>query len=639
MKQHHLRCFIPTQVFPNLSNKGLYRQSTTCSRPSIIRVAPTLVASSNKNEIAFTTVPSSTRAAYPVGSYDYIIVGGGAAGCVLANRLSTDPNIRVLLLEAGPRDDSFYLNVPLGFPYLLGSRRDWAFLTEPEPTLNNRRLYFPRGKLVGGSHAISVMLYHRGHPVDYEHWAEVADQSWGPNEVLSYFRKSESQTSTAKKSSPAHGSDGPLAVSDLARLNPMSAAFLNAATQEGLPGNDDFNDWTRDQDGVGSFQVTQRNGCRESPATAFLNGIRNRRNLKIETGVTVEKIEFSKPQDGQLPCAEKVIFADSEGKRCIVTAEKEIVLAAGVYGSPQLLMLSGVGSPANIQKFGIEMVANLPSVGQNLQDHPAVMLSYESKHPQKDKSDSTTYYTEATGKNIGTVLNYLFRGKGPLTSPMCEAGGFVKTDPSQKACDLQLRFIPFVSEPDPYGSLADFARGGTYLENSSNRPAGFTLQSVAARPKSRGWVELRSPDVRDTMSIHSNWMSDERDMQTLIQGIKLSRRIASNEHFNDFRGREVCPGDEATTEQDIKEYIRKTCHTANAMVGTCRMGSDSESVVDPELRVRGVRNLRVVDSSIMPTLPGGQSGAPTMMIAEKGADLILGVKNGVRAASESETIR
>lgn len=552
-------------------------------------------------------------------TYDYVIIGGGAAGCVLANRLSADPKVKVLLLEAGKPNDGFYLHVPLGFPYLLGSEHDWAFVTEPEPELNNRRLYFPRGKVLGGSHAISVMLYHRGHPADYHHWNHVSP-GWGPEDVLPYFKKSENQRAQNKRDSDAHGTTGPLAVSDLARLNPMSAAFLDAAVDSGLHTNTDFNDWSRSQDGVGPFQVTQRDGTRESPATAYLSGIRARRNLTVQMGVTVEKVLFD---ENPLPNAYGISYIDENGRRQVARAVNEVVLSAGVYASPQLLMLSGVGPTEHLKKHGIPIVADSPSVGKNLQDHAAAMLSFESKNPLKDKKNSSVYYTEQTGKNIGTLLNYIFRGKGPLTSPMCEAGGFVKTDPEMESCDLQMRFIPFVSEPDPYLSLADFATAGTYMSNQSNRPAGFTLQSVAARPQSRGWVELRSTDVRDSMSIYGNWMSDDRDLKTLIKGIKLCRTIASSDHFEPYRGRELYPGGEVVTDADIEKYVRDTCHTANAMVGTCQMGADECSVVDPELRVRGVSGLRVVDSSVMPSLPGGQSGAPTMMIAEKAADMIL----------------
>lgn len=569
-----------------------------------------------------TTFPRTVPPSESSSTYDYIIVGGGAAGCVLANRLSEDSSVRVLLLEAGRPDDSFYLHVPLGFPYLLGSPRDWAFVTEPEPHLGDRRLYFPRGKVLGGSHAISVMLYHRGHPADYRAWEQAAP-GWGPQHVLPYFLKSEAQQSQVPNRN-SHGYTGPLAVSDLARLNPMSKAFIEATqSATNLKHNPDFNDWTREQDGVGAFQVTQRDGNRESPSTSYLRAAKGRRNLTVETSAVVERVHFEQAEGGASPpVATAVSFIDSKGARCRVSASGEIVLAAGVYATPQLLMLSGVGPAEHLREHGIQVIADAPAVGKNLQDHPAAMVSFESQQPQKDKGKSAVYYTERTGKNLGTLLNYLFRGKGPLTSPMCEAGGFFKTDESMDACDLQLRFIPFVSEPDPYHSLSDFATAGSYLQNQSNRPAGFTIQSVAARPRSRGYVDLRSTDVRDSMRIHGNWMSDETDLKTLLHGVKMCRTIAKDDSLKSFRGRELYPGGDSVTDADIEKYIRETCHTANAMVGTCRMGTGEDAAVDPELRVKGVSRLRVIDSSVMPTLPGGQSGAPTMMIAEKGADLI-----------------
>lgn len=574
--------------------------------------------------------PVPTAAASPRDAYDFVIVGGGAAGCVLANRLSADGRYRVVLVETGSSSSSMLVNMPLGFPKLLGSSLDAAFTTQPEPHLDGRRLYFPRGRCLGGSHAISVMLYHRGHPHDYDRWAAVAGDTWNPSEVLPYFVRAESQTAPDKRKNTAtHGSDGPLPVSDLRHVNPMSHAFVSAAVAQGVGTNPDFNDWAVDQSGAGLFQVTQQNGNRASPASAYLTPAARRRNLTVLSGTTVERVVFSPAEGGGANdvVATGIEVVDARGRRVTLHAAREVVLSAGVYGSPQLLMLSGIGPADHLREHGLPVVVDSPAVGANLQDHAAAMLSFHSGAPFGiDKDRASLYYTEATGKDPRILADYLLNGRGPLTSPMCEAGAFVRTDPTLPACDLQIRFIPFFSEPDPYGSLAAFANGGTYLRNDANRPAGFSIQSVVARPRSRGRVMLRSVDVRDSMAIHANWIDDKQDLHTLIDGLALCRRIADDDAMASYRGDEIYPGPKKTTRESLEEYIKQTCHTANAMVGTCAMGDDAHAesaVTDPSLNVRGVHRLRVVDSSVMPVLPGGQSGAPTMMVAEKGADMIL----------------
>lgn len=611
-----------------------------------------------------TAAPSSPSVASrspPASSstVDYIVVGGGAAGCVLASRLSEDPTKRVLLLEAGGRDTKRMIHIPLGFPYLLGSDVDWAYTTEPEAALGGRRLYLPRGKVLGGSHAISVMLYQRGDTADYGRWDAAAggNAGWAAADMLPYFKRSEANTrvlggggadgaaagggQSEADAARIHGADGPLAVSDLRCVNEMSSAFLSAATAAGLPRNPDFNDWERSQEGVGLFQVTQRNGARATPATTYLAAARGRKNLTVLTGVMVERVTMAAAAGGSPPRATGVEYIDADGQRHAVAAAVETVLAGGVFTSPQLLMLSGIGPAEELRSHGIPVVVDAPGVGANLQDHPATMVSYLSREPQADKRKSSVFYTEKTGKSLLTLLRYAFGGKGPLTSPMCEAGGFVTTPSAvadgRTSADLQLRFIPFASEPDPYSSLGEFAAGGSYLTNSSSRPAGFTLQSVVARPVSRGRVSLKSASVTDRPVIEAGWMKSEEDVATLVDGMKLCRKIAAQEPFSPYRGTERFPGGDVVSDADLADYARSTCHTANALVGTCALGD----VVDAQLRVKGVAGLRVVDSSVMPTIVGGQTGAATMALAEKGADMIRAdavAEAGAAAAAASATL-
>jgi choline dehydrogenase-like flavoprotein len=568
--------------------------------------------------------------------YDFIIVGAGAAGCVLANRLSTAKftgeqrgSPRVLLIEGGDSlaEAPYYEHIPLGFPQLIGSRLDYGFFSRENPAHLGGRgaVYLPRGRGEGGSHAISVMLVHRGSRHDYDSWVQdYGATGWGPDDVLPYFKRLEANErstragSAGKDAKAIHGVDGPLRVSDQRSPNPMSLAFIEAALDRGLPRNTDFNDWRHGQEGVGLFQVTQRDGRRESPATAYLQPVQARRNLQIETNALAEHLVWS--EDHQR--VEGIRFIDRYGCRRTAFARCEVVLAAGAIGTPQLLMLSGLGPGTHLHDLGIPVVRDLPGVGQNLQDHAAAMLSYFSPDPYgKDRDRKRTFYTERLGKDPLVLAEYFFLGRGPLTSPVCEAGAFAHTRAviGEPACDLQLRFVPFFSDADPYKSLGEYRSGGHVLTNTNIRPAGFGLQAVAIRPKSRGYLELATIDPRARPVIRTGWLEDDRDLQTLISGLELGREILARQPMQRYRGKEAFP---LGYESDLGEYVRKTCHTANAIVGTARMGTGRDAVVDPELRVYGVERLRVIDASVMPKIIGGQTGVPTMMIAERGADLV-----------------
>lgn len=552
--------------------------------------------------------------------FDYIIVGGGAAGCVLASRLSEDKHSTVLLLEAGKEDSNFYIHVPMGFPYLIGSDLDWKYHSVSEKNLLDRKVFWPRGKVLGGSHAISVMLYLRGSANDYHEWEKDGAVGWGPEGVLPYFLKAESNSRGANR---YHGKAGPLKVRNLPSPNEMSHAFVIAGQTLDIPHNNDFNDWSHSQEGTGLFQVTQSDGKRVSPATAYLHPARGRRNLFVETQKHVEKILFAR-EVGNSPRATGVSYINTNGDRELAMIRKEVILSAGAYGSPHLLMLSGIGPGDVLSSLGIPVITPLDGVGKNLQDHCAVMFSCKSPNPLKDRQRRDLYYTDDTGKDWKTILTWFLSGKGPLTSTMCEAGAFVKTKPKLNDPDLQLRFIPFFSEADPYFSLSDYSSKGMFLRNRSYRPSGFSIQSVAIRPKSRGTLTIQSRDPTVAPVIESGWFSSQEDLETLLRGILLSQKLSRASPLASYFGEQCFPSPELSKEEDIIRYILGTCHTANAVVGTCRMGTDKRAVVDPDLRVIGVDRLRVVDASIMPCIPGGQTGAPTIMIAEKAADIIRG---------------
>jgi len=524
-------------------------------------------------------------------NYDVVIVGAGSAGCVLANRLSADPGRRVLLLEAGPRDWHPFIHMPAGIAKLVGKKGiNWDYYTEPQARLGGRRLWWPRGRVLGGSSSINAMCYIRGVPGDYDDWARLSgDPRWSWAQVLPYFKRAEGNTRGA---SALHSASGPLGVQDLIHTNPLSQAFVAAATATGFPPNSDFNG--ESQEGFGLYQVTQRNGARSSAASAYLAGVRGRPNLHVVTGALAERVVIV---DGR---AAGVDYR--HGGKTVRTGAAQVLLCGGAINSPQLLMLSGVGPADHLRERGITVAVDAPDVGANLQDHLDVCTLQRSTQP-------VTYDRLS---DAVVAWNYFTRRAGPGTSNVAEAGGFVRTRLATDArCDLQFHFVPALLDDHGRHRLPGY---------------GYTLHACALRPRSRGAIRLRSANPADKALIEPNYLSDADgyDLAMLIEGVALSRQIFAAAPFDAFRGDEILPGDAVRSEADIVAFIRRKAETIYHPVGTCRMGSDARAVVDSGLRVRGVDGLRVIDASVMPTLPGGNTNAPTIMIAEKAADLILG---------------
>ncbi len=518
--------------------------------------------------------------------YDHVIVGAGSAGCVLAARLSEDPSARVLLLEAGGQDDHQNVKMPVGFAGLFRTRHDWAFSTEPEKQLHDRRVFWPRGRMLGGSSSLNAMIYIRGHRTDYDRWRDHwGCKGWGYDEVLDHFTRSEDNVRLHDR---FHGRGGPLHVSDQQSPRPLTHAFLEAAGQAGLPANPDFNG--AEQEGAGMFQLTQHRGRRWSTADAWLRPAMDRPNLEVWTDAAVNRITF----DGTRATGVEV----RRGSATTTVEAGEVILSAGSIGSPHLLLLSGVGPAHHLVDHGVPVVADVPGVGHNLQDHPAAGPIFLSPDGSLFGADAPQH-----------ILNFMVRGKGPLTSNIAEAGAFIRTERAGEAPDIQLHFAPVM-----------------FLnEGLSEPPAhGMTLSACLLRPRSVGHITLKGSDPRWAPRITANYMDDPHDADVMMAAWDVAFDILSQPAMARFRGTRHLPSPAVTDEEGMRHAMLDQVQTLYHPVGTCAMGTHADAVVDPEhLRVNGVDGVRVVDASVMPDLVGGNTNAPTIMIAEKAADAII----------------
>ncbi len=529
--------------------------------------------------------------------YDYLIVGAGSAGSVLANRLSENPNNKVALLEAGPSDDSFFVRLPVGVILLMRSnKRNWRYWTVPQQALNNRQVYIPRGKMLGGSSSVNAMVYTRGHKWDYDHWASLGNDGWGWNDVLPIFKRTQRQE---RGESTFHGTHGGLNVADLQYSHPVSNAWVKAAAEAGFPLSDDFN--TDVQEGVGLYQVTQKGGERCGVSRGFLRPVMERENLTVLTESLVHKILF----DGKRATG---VLANVQGYMQTIEAG-EVILCGGAINSPQVLQLSGVGSKSELDKHGIALVHDLPGVGQNLQDHPDALVVHKSRRPDTlNLSPLALLSSGAAG-----MLEFFYRRTGQLTSNVAEAGGFIKSRDEESIPDLQLHLT--AAKLDNHGLNLAFALG-----------YGYSTHVCILRPKARGSVTLANADPTAAPLIDPNLLGHEDDMEGMVRGIKQIRKIGAQSALNDWRGDEIFPGKDVQSDEQIRQFLRAKCDNIYHPVGTCKMGKDDMAVVAPDsMKVHGLEGLRVVDASIMPTLIGGNTNAPTVMIADKAADMILGV--------------
>ncbi len=528
--------------------------------------------------------------------YDFVIVGAGSAGCVLANRLSADPAVRVCLIEAGSKDNSLLVRMPAGVGNLIKEPNtyNWGFYTEPQRHMDGRKLYWPRGKGWGGSSSINGMIYIRGHAGDYDHWAQMGLRGWSYADVLPYFRKSEAYEAGE---TAFHGGSGPLRVSESPLSSPVYKAFIEAGRDAGYPVTDDFN--AARQEGFGPYQRTIHNGERWSASYGYLRPIAGKRpNLTILSGVCVSRIIIEKGR------ATGVEVAEGRGRPARrLSADNEVLVCAGAVQSPQILMLSGIGNPDPLKAIGISVTSALRGVGDNLQDHLDVTVIHEMTQPL------SAYSAQKGLKRLAVGVRYLVNQSGPGADNFLQAGAFLNSRSGLSMPDLQLHFVNAIMR-----------------DHGAHKPDrdGYTVHACQLRPESRGTVSLASADPFDPPLIDPNYLSTEEDRRALRQAVKMVRDVCRQNVLRPFTGPEIMPGESVKTDQDIDAFIRRTGETIYHPVGSVAMGADEASPLTPDLKVRGIDGLRVVDASVMPTLIGGNTNAPTIMIAEKAADLILG---------------
>jgi choline dehydrogenase len=534
---------------------------------------------------AMTQRPDSER-------FDYIVVGAGSAGCVLANRLTASGRHRVLLLEAGGHDRHFWIHVPLGFGKLFNDAKvNWLYKSEPEPELNNRQIIQPRGKVLGGSSSINGLLYIRGQHEDYDHWRQLGNTGWAFTDVLPYFRRAEDQERGADK---LHGTGGPLAVSNVCEPHPLCEAFLEASEQAGIPRNDDFNGPT--QEGAGYFQLTAKNGRRWSTAAGYLKQARKRSNLKVELNALATRVLFEGRRAVGIEYRQGAVTRTAY-------ADGEVILAGGAFNSPQLLQLSGVGPADLLLRHGIAVLADMPGVGSDLQDHLQVRMQFRCTEPitANDVINNWRY-------RYGAGIRYMLSRKGLLSVGAGYAGAFFRTRPDLATPDVQIHFLIFSTET-----------AGAAVHPFS----GFMASICQLRPESRGTVRIKSNNPSDAPAIQPRYLSARADCDTVVAGLQVLRKVMSQPVMRKLIAEEHAPGPQCQSDADLLAHARNTGTTVYHPTSTCRMGPDAAAVVDERLRMRGFERLRVVDASIMPTVVSGNTNAAAVMIGEKGSDMIL----------------